>query len=96
MKKYYVKYWNGFANTYNLCYTENAQEEEQAKREEWERISRKEAERLCAAENYRRKADESFSGYADNVILPINYPAQERDWRNDRKMYLDGYIVAHR
>lgn len=93
MKKYYVRYYKDFSNTYDLRYTETPEEELAAKQKGYERIPRKEAERLCSAENYRRKHDEAFSGYADNVILPFSYP-DDRDWRNDRRMYLDGYIVC--
>lgn len=93
MKRYYVKYYLNFSNTYNLAYAETEAEEKQAKEQGYERITRKEAERLCAQENQRRKDDPAFAYSADTVILPIGY---DDDWRNDRHMALDGYIVERR
>ena len=93
MNKYYIKYTRDFANTYALVYTETATEEEKAAAEGYQRITRKEAERLCRAERYREQYDPSFAGYASDVILPYGYPATERDWRNDSRMALRGYIV---
>lgn len=93
MKKYYIKNNYGFANTYTLVYTETPEQDEQALACGYERITRKEAERLCARENDRRTFDSSFSGFASNVILPIWYPVMDRDWRNDHRMALNGYIV---
>lgn len=92
MKKYYVHYWNNFANTYNLYWAETSEQIKEAERNGYERITRKEAERLCANENYRRKTDYNFSGYASAVILPINY---DGDWINDRRMYKDGYMILY-
>lgn len=93
MKRYCVKYYLDFSNTYNLAYTEIEAEEKQAKEQGYERITRKEAERLCAQEIQRRKQDPAFAYSADSVILPIGY---DDDWRNDRRMVLDGYIVERR
>ena len=91
MKKYYVHYWNNFANTYNVYWAETP--EQIAKAEGDERITRKYAEKLCAEENYRRQTDYSFSGYASTVILPIDY---EGDWRNDKNVYKNGYIILYK
>lgn len=93
MKRYYVKYYLDFSNTYNLAYTETEAEEKQAKEQGYDRITRKEAERLCALENQRRKQDPAFAYHADAVILPIGY---DDDWRNDSNLTLDGYIVERR
>ena len=93
MNKYYIKYTKDFANTYALVYTETAAEEEKAAAEGYQRITRKEAERLCRAERAREQYDPSFAGYASSEILPYSYPATERDWRDDARMALHGYIV---
>ena len=95
MKRYYVKYYLDFSNTYNLAYTETEAEEKQAKEQGYEHITRKEAEHLCALENQRRKDDTAFSRFADNIIYPIGYD-YDGDWRGDRRMILDGYILERR
>ena len=93
MKKYFVKHTLDFANTYDLVYTETEAEEALAASEGYERITRKAAEQLCRAERDREQYDPSFAGYASDVILPYGYPATERDWRDDARMALHGYIV---
>lgn len=95
MKKYYVKCY-GFSNTYDVVYAENEEEEKKAISEGWGRISRKRAIRLCMEEKSRRKYDQAFSYYAPTVILPISYPEDGSDWRNDAAMELRGYIVERR
>ena len=94
MKRYYVEYWNNFGNTYNLYWAETPEQIEKAEKF-CERISRKDAEKLCTAENYRRKHDNAFSGFAMNFILPIDYEYED-DWRNDKRVYLDGYTVLYK
>ena len=93
MKKYYIKYYADFANTYNLGYAETPEEEAHAEQNGWERITRREAERKCAAENQRRKTDEMFSGYASNLIFPVTWTNDDY-WRNERNLYQDGYVVC--
>lgn len=92
-KKYYVEYYKRFANTYNLYYAETSEQVKVAEKAGLERITRKEAEKLCVDENYRRKNDHDFSGYADNVIYPIDYNG---DWINDKRVYKDGYMILYR
>lgn len=93
MKKYYVHYWNNFANTYNLYWAETPQQIAKAESKGYECISRKYAEKLCVEENYRRKTDYNFSDYASNVILPFDY---DGDWINDKNMYKDGYMILYK
>ena len=91
MKQYYVRYYKDFGNTYNLAWAETPDQIKMAEDAGYQKITRREAEKLCAAENDRRKHDQSFSGYADNVILPIE--CARDDWRDDRRFEKDGYIV---
>lgn len=96
MKKFFYKNTSGFANTYDLVYTETEKEEEKVIAEGYERITRKEAERLCRAERDREQYEPSNSGYASSVILPVWYPAAERDWQDDSRVVLNGYIVERK
>lgn len=96
MKKYFYKNTMGFGNTYELAYTETDKEEERALAEGFERITRKEAEQLCRAERDREQYEPSNSGYADSVVLPIWYPATSRDWQDDSRVVLNGYIVERK
>lgn len=93
MKKYFILYTRDFSNTYDIVYAETPEQEQQAVAKGYERITRREAERLCRAEMDRRQDDPAFSGYASAEILPIWYPAEERDWRNDSRMVKNGCIV---
>ena len=93
MKKFYVHYGD-FANTYRLAWAETPEQVEEAEKRGYERITRKEAENLCAEENRRRKENPSFSGYADNVILPIDFN-EEWDWAGYEKMHKNRYIVEY-
>lgn len=91
MKKFYV--WFGdFSNIYDLVWAETPEQVEEAENNGYERITRKEAENLCAEENRRRKENPSFSGYASNVIYPVEYVD---NWENDEKMYKDRYIIDY-
>lgn len=91
MKKFYV--WFGdFSNIYDIVWAETPEQVEEAENNGYERITRKEAESLCAEENRRRKENPSFSGYASNVIYPVEYVD---NWENDEKMYKDGYIIDY-
>ena len=91
MRKYFVKYWADFGNTYNLAYTDTDAEAAEAEANGWERITRKQAESKCADENRARQTDQAFSGYADSLIYPFGYDV---DWRNDRRAAKVGYIVT--
>lgn len=91
MKKFYVHYGD-FANTYRLVWAETPEQVEEAENNGYERITRKEAENLCAEENRRRKENPSFSGYASNVIYPVEYVD---NWENNEKMYKDRYIIDY-
>ena len=93
-KQYYVNYYRDFANTYSLYWAETDDQIKMAEENENnERITRKRAEQLCAAENERRKYNPNSSGYADNVILPIDYDYY--DWENDPDVYKYGYIIDY-
>ena len=91
MKQYYVRYYKDFGNTYNLAWAETPEQIKAAENAGYEKITRREAEKLCAEENGRRKSDAAFSGYADNVIIPIE--CARDDWQNDSRFEKDGYIV---
>lgn len=67
MRKYFIRNDLGFSNTYALCYTDDGETPDG-----WEQITRAEAERLARAETRRRKDDPSFSGYADEFIVPFS------------------------
>lgn len=95
MRKYFVRYY-GFSNVYDVAYTETKEEEKEAVSTGWERIRRKMAEGLCKAEVDRQAYDSAFAGYAPTVILPLHYPAEKRDWRNDPGMVLHRYIAERR
>ena len=95
MKKYFVKYHGGFANSYELAYTEGDEHPTYG----WERITRKEAIRLCAAEKYRRAHDQAFSGYADTMIRPYRWTEEDMEryeMYGDNGRLEDGYILVPR
>lgn len=87
MRKYYVHYYQDFANTYNLYYAESGFPVPDT----WRQITRKEAEKLARAERRRRIEDEAFSGRACAEIFPADYP-DDGDIINDRRYALHGYI----
>lgn len=94
-KTYYI--WNGdFGNVYHLYWAETAEQIKLAEGNGYTRITRRQAEKLCAEENNRRNYDSNFSGYADNLIYPIDCDEYERDLRNNRSLYVDGYIVKRK
>lgn len=94
MKKYYVKYWNNFGNCYRLHYAETGEEAVLLENDDFSRITRAEALRLCVQENDRRKRGPAFSGFADNLIFPVNCPD---NWINDWRHYFrDGYFVIRK
>ena len=66
MRKYGIKYYRDFGNTYTLGYTEG-----------WERITREEAECMARAESKRAKEDPNFSGYADTYVYPIGLTEEQ-------------------
>ena len=90
MRKYFVKYWANFGNTYNLAYTDTDAQAAEAEANGWERITRKQAESKCADENRARSSDPAFSGYADSLIYPYGY---DGDWQNDRRAEKNGCII---
>lgn len=92
MKRYYAQFGR-VSNEYNLYWAETPEQIALAESCGYERISRSEAFRLCAAENFRRKHDPAFSGFADNVILPVDASEWECNWRNARNMYKSGYVI---
>jgi hypothetical protein len=94
MNKYFVKNTLGYANTYDIVYTKNADEEHTAIENGYERITRRDAIDLCRAELDRIKYNPNFSGYSSTVILPVWYPSNERDWRNDKRMKRNGFLVV--
>lgn len=65
---YYVHFYNGFANAYNLYHAP----ESVSVPAEWKRITRAEAIDLCRREIERRKEAPMFSGYASSMVLPYN------------------------
>lgn len=71
MRKYWVQYWRDFANTYNLYYTENPEEESMLPGNA-ERITRKKALQLAREESDRRKFDRAFAYYASATIAPLS------------------------
>lgn len=87
-KKYFISYYRGFSNTYNLYWTD-CEEMEKKLPSNAERISRKEAIHLCAVENQRRKCDKSFTFYADTAIYPSDFDGYIEDSKKHRK---NGYI----
>ena len=95
-RKYWIKYYRDFSNTYYLCYTETGKEEEQAEAKGWRHITRKEAIDKCIEERNRRKEDQEFSGFADVVILPFSYNTDDDYWVNDPRMVLIGSYIVER
>lgn len=95
-KKYYVWYGN-FGNVYNLYWAETAEQIKLAKESGYTRITRRQAEKLCAEENNRRNHDSYFSGYADNLIYPIDYEGIHAKWdlSNQRGVVQNGYVVEY-
>lgn len=98
MKKYYVCHGD-FGNVYSLYWAETAEQIKMAKEYGYTRITRREAEKLCAEENDRRNYDSNFSGYADNLIYPIDYDGEHAKWDlfNQRgAVFQDGYVVEYK
>lgn len=93
MKKQYYVWYGDFGNVYNLFWAETPEQVKLAEENGYTRITRRQAEKLCAEENNRRKFDGNFSGYADNLIFPIDCDEYERDLLNNRSLYVDSYIV---
>lgn len=93
MKKQYYAWYGDFGNVYNLYWGETSEQIKLAEKNGYTRITRRQAEKLCAEENNRRKFDGNFSGYADNLIFPVDCDEEERDLLNNRSLYVDGYIV---
>lgn len=97
MKRYYINNTRGFANAYNLVWAETPEQIAAAEENGYERITRREAEKLCAMENDRRKYDPAFSGYASNLIYPIDWDAYTFGaWENDRRLTKDGCTIIYK
>lgn len=79
MKTYYIFYPRNFANEYSLCYCESVEERKAAEADGWERVTRDYAIKACREENWRRETDSSFSGYADNKIIPFHLVGKDYD-----------------
>lgn len=79
MRTYYIFYPRNFANEYDLCYCESADERKAAEAAGWERVTRLEAERKCRNENWARANDQAFSGYGDNTIIPFCLVGKDYD-----------------
>ena len=71
MRKYYIRYWANFGNTFNLLYVDDAMDIKIP--DNWERITRKEALSLARNERTLRKSDPNFAYYGDAEIYPANY-----------------------
>lgn len=98
MKKYYVNYYNGFSNCYDLMWAETSEQTKKAEENGYERITRRQAEKLCAAENDRRKYDLIAAGYAANVIYPMDWDSERYcgNWTNDSRLIKDGYTIIYK
>lgn len=98
MKKQYYLWYGDFGNVYNLYWAETAEQIKLAKESGYTRITRRQAEKLCAEENNRRNYDDNFSGYADNLIWPIDYEGEHAEWDlyNRRNVFQDGYVVEYK
>lgn len=102
MKHFYIRYSRNFRNEYSLAWVESGSAAEKTMQEDgWERINRKTAIRKCMEERYRQKTEPAFSGYADSIILPIDFdPYKENHPIYDptgRKWFTnDGYIYERK
>ena len=87
MKKYYIKYYKNFANTFELRWVDNEEDEEIAITEGYKRITRKEAIKKCI--NAREEKRVNGSCYGSTEILPLNIKPNSylSDFNTD-----DGYI----
>ena len=97
MKRYYVNYYDNFANTYNLVWTDDMHREPE-NMTGYDRISRKMAEKLAVKERSARKNDASFAYKADAHIFPIDYepPYDGFSPCNDKRIVFNGYLVEYR
>ena len=94
MRKYYVRYYSDFANTYHLRYAETPEQNALAISQGFERITLKDAIALCRRENFRRRYEPSSSGYGASVILPIDYDdSVEAPWECNRHYCKVGYVI---
>lgn len=71
-RKYYIRYFKGFVNSYSLCSVEDSQDEMalQMLPGEWERITYEEAQNQIRSEKQRRKYNPAFAFYGDVQITP--------------------------
>lgn len=89
MKRYFIKFYNDFSNTYNLAWAETPEQMEIAKNEGWSQISRVKAINFCKKEREKEHYNSMFSGYASRYIYPIdidimeiNYPLKNYSVKN--------------
>ena len=88
-RRYFIKYWNNFSNTYHLCWTDKENEEKEMLDNGWKKITRKEAISNCVSERYRRKYDQACSRFADAYIYQYDHGDCPIDWGR----IVDSYIV---
>ena len=95
---YYVHYYNGFANAYNLYHAP----EGVSVPAEWERITYDRAVYLCKREIERRKEGSMFAGYASSMVLPYDLFTADmyrlegwtaKDLLRPRKLTIRNHIV---
>jgi len=95
MKKYFIKYYADFANTYHVVYTVDKKQAAQAIAAGYEQITRAHAEALCRAEMKRRKYASGY--YAPVTIVPFNiFDLNDRYLENPRdynRFHRVGYIL---
>lgn len=98
MKKQYFVWLGDFGNVYSLYWAETAEQIKLAKENGYTRITRRQAEKLCVEENDRRNYDSNFSGYADNLIYPVDYEGghSASELYNHRNVFRNGYLVEYR
>lgn len=87
MKKYYIRYYREYGNTFELRWIDNEEDEEIAIAEGFKRISRKEAIQKCI--NAREEKRVNGFAYGSTEILPLNIKPNSyiSDFNTD-----DGYI----
>ena len=92
MKKYYINYYKDFANTYDLCWIDNKEDEAAAIAKGYMRITRKDAIAKCTNERHTRKVDPAFSGYGSAEIFNFKIVESGRPYYKEDFCTDDGYI----
>lgn len=70
MKKYYIRYYREYGNTFEIRWIDNKEDEEIAIAEGFKRITRKEAIKKCT--NAREEKRVNGVTYGSTEILPLN------------------------